>query len=48
MWGKKIRRFDAGVWSGQLDLTRALVALFLLGGLAMLWLSIANFVRFQI
>ena len=49
MWGKKIQeRFDARAWSGQIDLTKAVVTFSMLGLLGLLWLSLAMFVKFQI
>ena len=49
MWGRKIQhRFDAGVWSGHVDLTRAVVMLSLFGGVALLWLSVAILLKDQL
>ena len=45
MWGKKVEdRIDVGSWSGQVDLTRAVVTLSMLIGLGILWAGIAIFV----
>lgn len=49
MWGKKLKqRFDVTAWSGQVDLTRAVVTISMLAGLSLLWISVAVFVRFQV
>ncbi len=49
MWGKRIKqRFDAGIWSGQFDVTRAVVTLSMLACLSLLWLGVAVFIKFQI
>ncbi len=49
MWGKRIQdRFDAGAWSGQFDLTRAVVTFSMLAGVGLLWLGVAIVIMLQI
>jgi hypothetical protein len=49
MLGRKIQEgFDVGAWNGNVDLTRAVVTLSMIAGVALLWLSIAIFIKFQL
>ena len=49
MLGRKIQEgFDARAWNGHIDVARAVVTLSMLAGVALLWLSIAMLIKFQL
>ena len=48
MWGKESQdHFDAGVWCGQVDVTRAVVTLSMLGSMGALWFGVARLILVQ-
>ncbi len=49
MWGNESQdQFDAAVWSGQVDVTRAVVTLSMLASMGVLWFALAKLVLIQI